>query len=133
METKQTEPPSHFLSMKEAAKVCGVTRQAIHLNIRSGKIPAVRNHHNHYRIDPKDLEGFEPNKHKPKPKYTDYYSVLDAAKVLNLNFYHIYYMVRKGKLKAYRKGAGVLVLKKSVEKYQREVCDKRTDTTSVHR
>ena len=105
METKQTDPPKHFLSMSEAAKVCGVTRQAIHINIRSGKIPAVRNHHNHYRIDPKDIEGFEPNKHKPKPKYTDYYSVLDTAEVLNVSIQKVYYMVKKGRLKSYRKGS----------------------------
>ena len=119
METKQTDPPKYFLSMVEAAKVCGVTRQAIHINIRSGKIPAVRNHHNHYRIDPKDIEGFEPNKHKPKPKYTDYYSVLDTAEVLNVSIQKVYYMVKKGRLKSYRKGSCVLVLKRSVEKYQK--------------
>ena len=120
METKQTDPPKYFLSMVEAAKVCGVTRQAIYLNILEGKIPAVRNHHNHYRINPKDIEGFEPHKNrKPKPKYTAYYSVVDTAKILNLNVQRIYYMVRTGKLKYHRKGVGILVLKSSAEKYQK--------------
>lgn len=48
------------------------------------------------------------------------YSILDAAKILDMNFKNIEYYVRTGKLKSIRKGCYVVIMKEELDRFAAE-------------
>ena len=109
-----------WLTLREAAKISGVTTSAISAAINSNKLKAQGFSNPHrWLIDPKDLEEYRKNKYSRAlsrhngalvfDKSKGFYSVSEAAKILNVSAQKVYYASRIGILKANRKGASWVI------------------------
>jgi len=118
-----------WLTVKEAAKISGVTKFAISAAIENNKLKA-RGFSNPHRwlINPKDLEEYRRNKysralsrHNGKlifDKSKGFYSVSEAAKMLKIPVQKIYYATRIGMLKATRKGVSWVIHIDDIRAYE---------------
>jgi hypothetical protein len=110
-----TEP---LLTISQAARKNGVTRQAIFFAIRMNRLNAHRENDT-WLITEKDLKEYVDNKYdrsrsrkKGKlifDKSKGFYSISEAAKFLGKNNNHIYYLVRMGRLKTHRQGNAIVI------------------------
>jgi len=122
---KQENP--QFVSITEAARINGVTRQAIYVAIKQNKLKAKKNE-TRWTIKLDDLEDYRRNKYsRAKSTYEGEllfdnekgdYSINQAAKMLGVPTQKIYYATRIGMLKASRKGSAWVVQAEDIKEYR---------------
>ncbi|NGX51094.1 MAG: hypothetical protein K1060chlam2_00951 [Chlamydiae bacterium] len=125
------------VSITEAARINGVTRQAIYVAIKQNKLKA-RKDSTRWTIDLDDLEEYRRNKYsRAKSTYDGdllfnntkgYYSVNQVAKMLDVPAQKIYYATRIGMLKAIRKGAAWVIHIDDVKEYQEKFLSRATSS-----
>ena len=113
-----TSTEKKAVSITEAAKLNGVTRQAIYVAIKHKKLKATKES-TRWTIDLEDLEDYRKNKYSRSKSMFDgellfnneegYYSVNQVAKMLGVPAQKVYYATRIGRLKAHRKGAAWVI------------------------
>jgi len=122
------------VSITEAARINNVTRQAIYVAIKQKKLKASKDS-TRWTIHLDDLEEYRQNKYsRTKSMFNGellfdnrkgYYSVNQAAKLLNVPAQKIYYATRVGLLKAHRKGAAWVVSADDIKGYQENYLNRR--------
>lgn len=122
-----------YVSITEAAKLNNVTRQAIYIAIKLGKLRA-RKESTRWTIHLQDLERYRNEKYSRDKSTFDgellfdnnkgYYSVNQVAKSLGVPAQKIYYATRIGYMKATRKGAAWVIHKDEVEAYRQNHLNK---------
>lgn len=120
------EQESDTFSLREAAEYAHVKPQAIYVAFRRKKIPAEKNGKK-WIVKRSDLDVYRENKYN-RDLYKSggelifdpekgHFSVVHVAKVIShitgrrLSVQHLYYLIRKGRLTAFKKG-GHFVIKK---------------------
>jgi excisionase family DNA binding protein len=116
-----------FVTLSEAAKINNVTRQAIYVAIKQKKLRAYKNP-TRWIIDIDDLERYRKLKYsRTKSMHNGelifdnkkgFYSIQQAAQMLNVPYQKIYYATRIGLLKASRKGSAWVVHIDDLKKYR---------------
>ncbi len=116
-----------FVTLSEAAKINNVTRQAIYVAIKQKKLRAYKNP-TRWIIAIDDLEHYRKLKYsRTKSMHNGelifdnkkgFFSIQQAAKMLNVPYQKIYYATRIGLLKAARKGSAWVVHIDDLKKYQ---------------
>ncbi|MGE0831687.1 MAG: helix-turn-helix domain-containing protein [Simkaniaceae bacterium] len=129
--------PKKVVSITEAARINGVTRQAIYVAIKQNKLRA-RKDSTRWTIDLDDLEEYRRNKYsRTKSTYDGdllfdngkgYYSVNQVAKMLGVPAQKIYYATRIGMLKASRKGAAWVIHISDIKEYQEKYLSARASS-----
>ncbi len=132
--TVQSEE-NQVVSITEAAKLNNVTRQAIYVAIKQGKLNAQKDT-NRWTIRIKDLEEYKKHKYsRSKSTYNGellfdndqgYFSVNQVAKILGVPAQKIYYATRIGLLKATRKGAAWVIHENDVNQYRENYLQKKS-------
>jgi len=123
-----------IVSITEAAKINNVTRQAIYVAIKLKKLKAMKDT-SRWVINLDDLMEYRKQKYS-RTKSTfqgellfdnakGYYSINQAAKMLNVPAQKLYYATRSGYLKASRKGAAWVIHADDVKSYQANYLAKR--------
>ena len=132
-----TEP---MLTMSQAAKKKGITRQAIFFAIKMKRLNA-RKENNTWLISDRDLEDYFDHKYSRSnsrkegelifDKSKGFYSISEAAKFLGKNTNHIYYLVRMGKLKTHRQGSAIVIQDTELYNYADFVAKKSDKNMSI--
>src|SRR5579864_6482520 len=133
-QTKSQEANSEkIISITEAARINNVTRQAIYVAIKQKKLKATKDS-TRWTIHLDDLEEYRTHKYSRTKSMFDgellfdnrkgYYSVNQAAKLLNVPAQKIYYATRVGLLKAHRKGAAWVIHTDDIAGYQANYLNK---------
>jgi len=125
---------SRIVSITEAAKINNVTRQAIYVAIKQGKLRAHKDA-SRWTIDLEELENYRNQKYsRTKSMHNGelvfdncrgYYSVNQAARMLDVPAQKIYYATRIGVLKAVRKGAAWVIHIEDINQYREIYLGKR--------
>lgn len=128
------------VSITEAARINNVTRQAIYVAIKQKKLKASKDT-TRWTINLEDLENYRRLKYsRTKSMYNGellfdnqkgFYSVNQAAKMLNVPAQKIYYATRVGLLKAIRKGAAWVIHGNDIKGYQENYLSKRGQNIEV--
>jgi len=115
------------ISITDAAKLSDVTRQAVYVAIKQGKLKATK-HTTRWYIYLEDLEEYRRQKYsRTKSMYQGallfdnekgFFSVNQVAKMLNVPAQKIYYATRVGLMKASRKGAAWVIHMDEVKSYK---------------
>ena len=123
-------------SITEAARLNNVTRQAIYVAIKQKKLKATKCEAR-WVIHIDDLEDYRKGKYSREKSTFDgellfdnekgFYSINQAAKMLNVPAQKIYYATRVGHLKATRKGAAWIIHMDEIKSYK----DKYLNRTPV--
>lgn len=123
-----------YVSITEAAKLNNVTRQAIYIAIKLGKLRA-KKESTRWTIHLEDLERYRQEKYSREKSTFEgellfdnekgYYSVNQVAKTLGVPPQQIYYATRSGYMKASRKGAAWVIHKDEVEAYKQTYLTKK--------
>lgn len=124
----------NFVSLSEAARINNVTRQAIYVAIKQKKLKAYKNP-TRWIIHRDDLEAYRNLKYsRTKSMFNGellfdnkrgFFSIQQAAKMLNIPYQKIYYATRIGLLKAARKGAAWVVHIDDLKQYQESYLNRR--------
>lgn len=124
---KQNNDSAKVVSITEAARINNVTRQAIYVAIKQKKLKASKTS-TRWTIHLDDLEEYRKNKYSRTKSMFEgellfdqrkgFYSVNQAAKLLNVPAQKIYYATRVGLLKAHRKGAAWVIHIDDIKGYQ---------------
>ncbi|MCH9633729.1 MAG: hypothetical protein S4CHLAM7_04620 [Chlamydiae bacterium] len=115
------------VTITEAAKINGVTRQAIYVAIKQNKLKAQKDS-TRWTIKLTDLEAYRRDKYS-RTKSTfggelifdnskGYFSVNQVAKILGVPAQKIYYATRVGMLRAIRKGAAWVISEDDINGYR---------------
>ena len=133
-ETAGIQGDKKIVSITEAARINGVTRQAIYVAIKQKKLKATKDA-TRWKIHIDDLEDYRRQKYsRTKSMYAGellfdnnkgFYSVRQAADILGVPVQKIYYATRIGLLKASRKGAAWVIHTEDIQKYRENYLDKR--------
>jgi len=139
-QTGELVSPRKVVSITEAARINGVTRQAIYVAIKQNKLRA-RKDSTRWTIDLDDLEDYRRNKYSRTKSTFDgellfdndkgFYSVNQAAKILGVPAQKIYYATRIGMLKATRKGAAWVIHTDDIKDYQEKFLSRRTENEAM--
>lgn len=123
-----------IVSITEAAKINNVTRQAIYVAIKQGKLKA-RKEGTRWLIHIDDLAKYRDEKYSRAKstfegellfdKSKGYYSVNEVAKMCGVPAQKIYYATRVGLLKSTRKGAAWVIHIEDVKEYQESYLNKK--------
>lgn len=118
-----------YVSITEAAKINKVTRQAIYIAIKLGKLKA-KKESTRWTINLRDLEEYRKQKYSRSKSVFDgelifdnnkgYFSVNQVAKMLEVPAQKIYYATRIGYMKAIRKGAAWVIHTDDIEAYKKQ-------------
>ena len=118
---------NQVVTITEAARINGVTRQAIYVAIKLKKLKATKKT-TRWTIRLDDLEEYRLNKYsRSKSMYEGellfdnnkgLYSVNQVADMLKVPAQKIYYATRRGMLKAHRRGAAWVIKGEDVEAYR---------------
>ena len=133
---------TEWLTIKEAAEISGVTTFAISSAINSNKLKAQGFCSPHrWLIDPKDLEEYRKNKYSRAlsrhngalvfDKSKGFYSVSEAAKMLNVPAQKVYYASRIGILKANRKGVAWVIHIDDIQEFQERYLSQKIEKKAV--
>ncbi len=132
---KTAEGAIKVVSITEAARINNVTRQAIYVAIKQKKLKATKDA-TRWTIHLDDLEEYRLNKYsRTKSMFNGellfdnkkgFYSVNQAAKLLNVPAQKIYYATRVGLLKASRRGAAWIITDADIKSYQENYLNKTT-------
>lgn len=124
--TNSQESTEPLLTISQAAKANGVTRQAIYFAIKMKRLNA-KQENEIWLISERDLKEYSKTKYTRSKsrkngelifdKSKGFYSIYEAAKFLNKNTNHIYYLVRVGKLKTHRQGTAIVIKDTELYKY----------------
>ena len=117
-----------YVTVTQAAKIKNVTRQAIYLAIKLNRLKAYK-HKERWKVFLVDLRKYEENKFSRiyhstvngEPVFDEangFYSVQKAAKMISVPCQHLYYALRRGKLKATRKKAAWVIHVSDLLEYQ---------------
>ncbi|MES2274005.1 MAG: helix-turn-helix domain-containing protein [Chlamydiota bacterium] len=130
----QTRDGAKVVSITEAARINNVTRQAIYVAIKQKKLKATKDS-TRWTIHLDDLEEYRRNKYSRTKSMFDgellfdnhkgYYSVNQAARLLNVPAQKIYYATRVGLLKASRKGAAWVIHSDDINGYQENYLNRK--------
>jgi excisionase family DNA binding protein len=122
-----------FVTLSEAAKINNVTRQAIYVAIKQKKLRAYKNP-TRWIIDIEDLERYRKMKYSRSKSMHNgelifdndkgFFSIQQAAKMLNVPYQKIYYATRIGLLKAIRKGSAWVVHADDLKQYEQSYLKK---------
>lgn len=128
------EAVAKVVSITEAARINNVTRQAIYVAIKQKKLKATKDS-TRWTIHLDDLEEYRKNKYsRTKSLFNGellfdtrkgFFSVNQAAKMLNVPAQKIYYATRVGLLKAHRKGAAWVIHIDDIKAYQENYLNRR--------
>lgn len=120
------EPTTKLVSITEAARLNNVTRQAIYVAIKLNKLKA-RKETTRWTIHLDDLEAYRNSKYSREKsihngelifdKTKGFYSINQAARLLNIPAQKLYYATRIGALKGHRKGAAWVIHKNDLNEY----------------
>ncbi len=123
-----------IVSITEAARINNVTRQAIYVAIKLRKLRAVKET-SRWMINLEDLNEYRKQKYSRTKSTFDgellfdnnkgYYSINQAAKLLNVPAQKLYYATRANYLKASRKGAAWVIHIDDLKQYQGNYLAKR--------
>ena len=137
---KENAAPQRVVSITEAARLNSVTRQAIYVAIKQGKLKATKDA-TRWTIDLNDLENYKKGKYsRTKSIYNGellfdnkkgYYSINQIAKMLNVPAQKIYYATRIGHLQAHRKGAAWVINIDDAKSYKESYLDRRTTVGQI--
>lgn len=133
-----TEEPTfnqdQAVTITEAAKINGVTRQAIYVAIKQNKLKAQKDS-TRWTIKLSDLESYRRDKYSRTKSTFDgelifdnqkgYYSVNQVAKILGVPAQKIYYATRVGMLKAIRKGAAWVISEEDINGYRDSILTRK--------
>lgn len=135
--TESTEP---MLTISQAAKKNDVTRQAIYFAIKMKRLKA-KKENDTWMICECDLREYQESRYcrsKSRKegelifdKSKGFYSIAEAAKYLNRNTNHVYYLVRMGRLKTHRQGAAIVIQDTELHKYADFVSKKSSNTLTA--
>jgi len=135
----QSSAGKKVVSITEAARINGVTRQAIYVAIKQKKLKAYKDS-TRWTIRLEDLEEYRRQKYsRTKSTYNGellfdnskgYFSVNQVAKMLGVPAQKIYYATRIGLLKASRKGAAWVIHVDDVKGYQKNYLEKQQSSSS---
>ena len=124
---EQADSANKIVSITEAARINKVTRQAIYVAIKQKKLKASKDS-TRWTIHLDDIEEYRTHKYSRTKSmfngellfdnHKGYYSVNQAAKLLNVPAQKIYYATRVGHLKAQRKGAAWVISEADIKGYQ---------------
>jgi len=130
----QATDSAKVVSITEAARINNVTRQAIYVAIKQKKLKATKDS-TRWTIHLDDLEEYRRNKYSRTKSMFDgellfdnrkgYFSINQAAKLLNVPAQKIYYATRVGLLKASRKGAAWVVHSDDIKGYQESYLNRK--------
>ena len=122
------------VSITEAARISNVTRQAIYIAIKLGKLRAKKKL-TRWTIDVEDLENYRKQKYsRSKSVYNGelifdnnkgYFSVNQVAKILQIPAQKVYYATRIGYMKAQRRGVAWVVHESDIENYKKNHIEKK--------
>ncbi|MBB65163.1 MAG: peptidase [Waddliaceae bacterium] len=125
-----------IVSITEAAKINNVTRQAIYVAIKLGKLKA-RKVASRWTIDLDHLEEYRRQKYSRAKSMYDgellfdnargCFSVNQVARMLSVPAQKIYYATRVGMLKAHRKGAAWVIHIDDVNEYRGKFIEKKSE------
>jgi excisionase family DNA binding protein len=128
------------VSITEAARINGVTRQAIYVAIKQNKLRA-RKDSTRWTIDLNDLEEYRQNKYSRSKSTFDgellfdndkgFYSVNQVAEMLGVPAQKIYYATRIGVLKASRRGAAWVIHIDDVKEYQEKYLSRQSEIEAM--
>jgi len=134
------ETPKKVVSITEAARINGVTRQAIYVAIKQKKLKAHKDA-TRWTINLDDLEEYRRNKYSRAKSTFDgellfdngkgYYSVNQVATILGVPAQKIYYATRIGMLKATRKGAAWVIHSDDIKEYREKYVSKASSSTEA--
>jgi hypothetical protein len=123
-----------IVSITEAARINGVTRQAIYVAIKQRKLKASKDS-TRWTIDLDDLAEYRKQKYsRAKSMYNGellfdnqkgYFSVNQVAKILGVPAQKVYYATRVGLMKASRRGAAWVIHTNDVKHYQENYLNKK--------
>lgn len=126
---------NRIVSITEAAKINHVTRQAIYVAIKQGKLKASKDA-TRWTINLDDLENYRKQKYsRTKSMFNGellfdsqkgFYSINQVAKMLNVPPQKIYYATRVGLMKAHRKGAAWVIHASDLKLYQETYLSKQS-------
>ncbi len=132
--------PKKLVTITEAARINGVTRQAIYVAIKQKKLKAQKDA-TRWLIRIEDLEDYRKNKYSRAKSTFDgelvfdnnkgYFSVNQVAKMLNIPAQKVYYATRIGLMKAIRKGAAWVIHIDDINGYRENYLNKRTTNYEV--
>lgn len=124
--SENIQEKSKVVSITEAAKLNGVTRQAVYVAIKLNKLKA-RKETTRWTIHLDDLDSYRQQKYSRAKSVHNgelvfdnkkgYYSVNQVADILSVPAQKIYYATRIGALKAHRKGAAWVIHNDDVKAY----------------
>lgn len=129
MEHKETVNASEtkWVSITEAAAINNVTRQAIYVAIKLKKLKA-KKESSRWSIHMDDLSEYRNQKYsRTKSTFNGellfdndkgYFSVKQAAEMLNVPVQKIYYATRIGRLKAHRRGSAWVIHVEDLKGYK---------------
>lgn len=119
------EKEDEFLTITEAAELFHVTRQAIYVALKIRGLPAIFAN-NMWIIKKSDLIDYQKNKYSREkstfngcPLYDlegGEYSVNHIAKLVGADPQHIYYLLRRGELRASKKGRVWIISREELER-----------------
>ena len=128
------------VSITEAARINNVTRQAIYVAIKQKKLRAQKDS-TRWTIHLEDLEDYRRKKYsRSKSTFNGellfdndrgYYSVNQAAKILDVPAQKIYYATRIGLLKATRRGAAWVIHIDEIKNYQNSILNHTITSASI--
>ena len=117
-----------FVSLRDASEYAKVTRQAIYVAIKKKKLTAVKRR-GRWCIFKKDLHSYQLNKHNRHLRVVDGERIYDPEKGLfsipevcmmistkmkqPYSIQHLYYLVRSGQLKAFKRGSAWVISKEA--------------------
>lgn len=126
--------PKEVVSITEAARINGVTRQAIYVAIKQRKLKAQKDS-TRWTIRLADLEEYRKQKYSRSKSTFEgellfdnkkgFFSVNQVAKMLGVPAQKIYYATRIGLLKAIRKGSAWVIHTDDVKQYQENYLNRR--------
>ena len=138
----EVESPAQgkYVTITEASKLNGVTRQAIYVAIKQKKLKACKDT-TRWTIDVADLENYRKQKYSRTKSMFDgelvfdntkgFYSVNQVAKMLGVPAQKIYYATRVGLLKAIRKGAAWVIHANDVAHYRETYLEKKESSVET--
>lgn len=121
------------ISIAEAAKKYQITRQAVYVAIKNGKLKAEKIH-SRWVITEENLEEYREKRYSREHSVFDgeplfnndegYFSVNQTAEMLGIPAQKVYYATRAGLLKGTRKGAAWIFHKEQIDTYKKEYLDR---------
>ena len=126
----KVESPKDVLSIKEAARVDGVTKQSIHMAIKKKRLKSTKDPKSGRRkINRQDLEEYRLKKYSRDlstfngellfDNSKGFYSIGQTAKMLDVDYQKIYHAMRMGLLNADRRGCAWVLHIDAIEDYKK--------------